>query len=517
MTVRSIDARSGQARGWHADLTSLETVDEMVSAARDAQTWLTGLQRRGRAQLLNLFAFELAASTEGLTAIADAETALGEARMRSELARTCYQLRFMGIVAEEGSYLEASVEHARETPLGPQPDLRRINFPIGPVAVFGSSNFPFAFGVAGGDSASALAAGCPVLVRAHSSHPELSHLVCAALARVVESLAGPAGVLQAVFGREAGAALVRHPSIRAVGFTGSLGGGRALYNEAAARAEPLPFSGELGSVNPLVVTSAAAQSRALEIAEGLAASMTMGAGQFCTKPGLFLVPRSQSGDELVADLAHRINQTPPAVLLSDGIADTFRSGVAAVLQDPSVSTLSTQAGDLRKVAPVLVEIDAMDFNGPTRAILSEEYFGPSAVVVRWSEMSDVTSIVGDLAPALTGTVHSLGTEDAELAAVATALSARSGRLIFNGHPTGVCVAWGMNHGGQCPSSMSTSTSVGASAISRWVRPISFQNAPNSMLPSGLRDSEIVTFPHRWDGMVRPASIPALTNSEKPHA
>lgn len=505
LSIRSLDARTNEARGWQTAETSPESVDQMVRAAASAAPWLIARGRTGRAELLNRMAEELEADADHLTTLADAETALGESRMQAELARTCYQLRFMADVATEGSYLEASVELATQTVLGTRPELRRINVPLGPVAVFGSSNFPFAFSVAGGDTASALAAGCPVVVKAHSSHPELSMSVGAALRRAVAAAGGPEGVVQVVFGRDAGVTLVRHPLIKAVGFTGSLNGGRALYNEAAARPEPIPFYGELGSVNPLVVTSGAARTRPLEIAEGMAASMTLGSGQFCTKPGVFLIPRGKWGDALVDDLARRVAATPPAPLLNRGMAETFRSGVADVLKDPAVRIRAHQPDTVLQVSPALVEIDSRDFTGSTRTLLSEEYFGPFGVVIRWDSLSDVLAVLDQLAPALTGTVHSDNPSDPELNEVATTLAQRSGRVIFDGFPTGVAVAWGMNHGGQYPSSTSTFTSVGASAIARWVRPITFQNAPQTALPIDLTDGEVVRIPHRWEGVMRPAA------------
>lgn len=503
--IRSIDARTGEARGWQTLPTSPESLEQVVTAAAAGALWLVAEGRAGRADLLSRMADELEASADQLTALADAETALGEGRMLAELARTCYQLRFMAEVATEGGYLGASIETATQTVLGPRADLRRINVPLGAVAVFGSSNFPFAFSVAGGDTASALAAGCPVVVKAHSSHPELSMRVGEALSRAVESSNGPAGVVQVVFGRDAGVALVCHPLIKAVGFTGSLNGGRALYNEAAARPEPIPFYGELGSVNPLAVTSSAAQARPLEIAEGLAGSMTLGSGQFCTKPGIFLIPRGQSGDALLDEVARLVAATPPAPLLNAGIAAAFRSGVANVLEDPAVKIRAYQLDDVLLVSPALIEVDSRDFTGTTQALLTEEYFGPFGAAIRWGSVAELLAVLAKLAPALTGTIHSSGPIDPELSDIAAALAQRSGRLIFNGFPTGVAVAWGMNHGGQYPSSTSTSTSVGASAIARWIRPIAFQNAPQTALPADLTDIKVVRIPHRWNGVMRPAA------------
>jgi NADP-dependent aldehyde dehydrogenase len=277
--------------------------------------------------MLDQMAQALEKNVDELVELAASETALGVRRLESEIARTSYHLRFMGQVAVEGSYLDASIEQATVTTLGNQPDLRRMNVPIGLVAVFGASNFPFAFSVPGGDTASALAAGCPVVVKAHSSHPQLSMRVGQLFADVLQSLNAPSGVFQLVFGRDAGSALVKHPGIRAIGFTGSVSGGRVLFDAASARPNPVPFYGELGSVNPLVVTSAAAIERAKTIAEGIAGSMTTGVGQFCTKPGLFLVPSGPFGDMLVGQLADVLDEVNPAALLNETIADSFGAGV----------------------------------------------------------------------------------------------------------------------------------------------------------------------------------------------
>ncbi len=503
--VSSVDARTGAVRSWSTESTTLGELTLAVDRAKSAAHWLGAQAREGRAKLLGLLAQSLEAHSDELVLIADAETALGEERMRSELVRTCFQLRFMADVALEGSYLNASIEHAKDTALGSQPDLRKINVPIGTVAVFGSSNFPFAFSVPGGDSASALAAGCPVIVKAHGSHPQLSSTVGELFAAVLKDYSAPEGVFQVVFGRDAGIALVQHPGIRAVGFTGSVSGGRALFDLAAARVDPIPFYGELGSVNPLVVTLDAAAARGATIGVGLANSMTLGAGQFCTKPGLFFVPAGAGGDDLVSHLISSLEAVAPTHLLNDGISIAFRSGVADVVGERDIRVRVHGRDGARAVAPVLVEVDATEFDGEVRRILSEEYFGPFAAIVRWQTLDQVERILGGLPPALTGTIHSGGRDDTELSPVTAMLIARSGRVIFDGYPTGVSVAWGMNHGGQYPASTSYATSVGAGAIDRWVRPVSFQAAPPEVLPSELSDS-MDEIPRRVDGVAQVAAI-----------
>lgn len=507
-SITSTDARTGEFRDWSTAFTTEAELTLAVDRATSAARWLADQGRDGRANLLGLLAESLEKHSNELVLIADAETALGAERMRSELARTCFQLRFMAGVVLEGSYLNISIEHEKQTVLGSQPDLRRINVPIGPVAVFGSSNFPFAFSVPGGDSASALAAGCPVVVKAHGSHPHLSSTVGNLFSAVLKDCGAPEGVFQVVFGREAGVALVQHPGIRAVGFTGSLSGGRALYDLAAARIDPIPFFGELGSVNPLLITVEAVATRAAEIAAGLGSSMTIGAGQFCTKPGLFFVPTGAGGDDLVSQLVSSLEAVAPSPLLNDGISSAFRSGISGVLRERSIRVRFHGEDDGRKVAPVLVEVGALEFDGEVRRVLSEEYFGPFAAIVRWETLEQVERILRELPPALTGTIHSGGGLDPALPSVTALMIARSGRVIFDGYPTGVSVAWGMNHGGQYPASTTYSTSVGAGAIDRWVRPVSFQAAPPEMLPSELRDFMDVEVPRRVEGVAQTPAIPS---------
>jgi NADP-dependent aldehyde dehydrogenase len=282
--VLSIDPRTGEAVEVVAPETTTEEVDRLCAAALAAAPGLDALGRAGRAALLRALADALEARRDDVVAVADREAALGPARLNGELTRTCYQLRLFAEVLEEGSYLEAAIDHAGETPMGPRPDLRRMLVPIGPVAVFGSSNFPLAFSVPGGDTASALAAGCPVVVKAHSSHPATSKLVFEVLSEAARKAGAQEGTLGIVYGQRAGARLVAHPAIRAVGFTGSVTGGRALLQIIEQRPDPIPFYGELSSLNPVVVTPSAAAERGDTIGRELVGSFTLGAGQFCTKP-----------------------------------------------------------------------------------------------------------------------------------------------------------------------------------------------------------------------------------------
>lgn len=499
--VDSVDARTGARTATVHRESTADDIAHATAAAATAMPWLTQLGRVGRAELLEDLAKALDDRADPIVELADRETALGEPRLRFELARTTYQLRFMGQVAVEGSYLDASLETPGDTPAGPRPDIRRTSVPLGPVAVFGASNFPLAFSAPGGDTASALAAGCPVIVKAHSSHAGTSAAVAEAFQAVLTDWDAPTGVFQLVFGRSAGVALVNDPLIAAVGFTGSLTGGRALFDAASRRPSPVPFYGELGSVNPLVVTEAASRARPLEIGSGIAASMTQGNGQFCTKPGLFLIPAGNSGDGVVEALVATLQRVGEQFLLNDGIRESFKAGTGTLRDFSEVEILHEGPSDERRVGPLLVAVRPEDLTGKHGDALTEEYFGPFAVVVRFKSLAELRHVLELLPPALTGTLHSTGSDDPDVTSVADILAKRSGRLVFDQYPTGVSVSWGMHHGGTYPAATSTGTSVGSNAIKRWLRPISYQNAPAAVLPSELQDAGILGFPRRVDGVL----------------
>jgi NADP-dependent aldehyde dehydrogenase len=499
--IASFNARTGLPGRIVASATSREELRTMTGRAAAAVQWLTAQGRGGRADLLNAFADGLESSREQIVAQADAETALGIARLNGELDRTCFQLRFMADVALEGSYLGASIEHAGPTDIGPRPDIRKSAVPLGPVAVFGASNFPLAFSVPGGDTASALAAGCPVIVKAHSSHPGTSVLVADIFHRVLDIRQAPHGVFAVAFGRQAGQLLVTDPLITGVGFTGSTSGGRMLFDLAAARETPIPFYGELGSVNPLIVTEAAARERGSEIGAGIAASMTQGMGQFCTKPGLFLVPTSAAGQTVISALTTALRRTEPGFLLNAGIRSAFGTGVESMLDTPAKLLHQGEAEGLQ-VAPALFATTPASLTGAHGAALMEERFGPFGLVVTYETVEEITEVLSVLPPALTGTLHTAG-NDPDLHEVTDALEKRSGRIVFNGYPTGVSVSWGMQHGGQYPASTAVAaTSVGADSIRRWVRPVTYQDAPQEVLPPELQDTPVPGLLRRIDGALR---------------
>lgn len=501
--VESIDPRTGEVVEVVAQETTRDEVDRIARAAALAAPDLEALGRAGRAALLRGLADALESRRPEIVAVADRETALGETRLNGELTRTTYQLRLFADVLDEGSYLEAAIDHAGDTPMGPRPDLRRMLVPVGPVAVFGASNFPLAFSVPGGDTASALAAGSPVVVKAHGAHPATSQLCFDVMAAAAAAAGAPEGTLGIVHGVDAGAALVQHPAIRAVGFTGSLAGGRAIVGLIEGRPDPVPFFGELSSLNPVVVTPAAAAERAEDIGRGLGGSVTLGAGQFCTKPGLAFVPAGADGDRLVAAMAQSFDGADPYVLLSERIATSYAEGTRRLAAVDGMSTVA-RGGELRgrgfEAAPMLVAADA----GSLPPEAHEEVFGPVAVVARYADDAELMAALDRLPASLTMTVHT-GSDDTELpTAVTRALADRSGRVLFDGYPTGVSVTWAQHHGGPWPSTNTTHTSVGTSAIRRFLRPMAWQSAPEHLLPPELRDGS-TDIPRRIDGVLVAAS------------
>jgi NADP-dependent aldehyde dehydrogenase len=453
-----------------------------------------------RAGLLRAMAEELEADAANLVALANAETALPTARLEGELRRTAFQLRFFAGVVTDGSFLDATIDHPTDSPMGPLPDLRRMRSALGVVGVFGSSNFPFAFSVPGGDTASALAAGCPVVIKAHPAHPATSVAAFAALERGARRCEAPEGTVNLVFGFNAGAALVDAPAVSAVGFTGSVGAGLALWERANARAVPIPFYGELGSANPLVVTESAAHERATEIGTGLAGSMTLGVGQFCTKPGLAFVPVGDDGDALVAATIEALSSLGPSTMLSASIAEHFRRGIEAVAAVSDVRALVRRdPGSGALASAQLYEVDAARFVDRDAYALREECFGPVALVVRYASRDELRDALFAAEPALTFSLFCVeGDRDGRW--LVELGSQRSGRVIVNGYPTGVGVSWSMQHGGPWPSTTSgATTSVGAAAIERWLRPVTFQAVPDDLLPPALQDANPLSIPRRVDG------------------
>ncbi|WP_121062519.1 aldehyde dehydrogenase (NADP(+)) [Chachezhania antarctica] len=469
------------ARGTAAD------VDRAVQAAEDA-FWTYGYtSRETRAKFLEAIADEIEARGEAITAIGTAESGLPEARLQGERGRTTGQLRMFANHIRSEDYLDIRHDEALpdRAPL-PRPDLKMVQRPIGPVAVFGASNFPLAFSTAGGDTAAALAAGCPVVVKGHPAHPGTGEIVADAILAAIKSCDMPAGTFSLIQGdqREYAQALVQHPLINAVGFTGSLGAGRALFDLCAQRPVPIPFFGELGSVNPMFILPAAAKARGAAIGEGWAGSLTMGAGQFCTNPGIAVVEKGAEGDAFVAAAKTALEAAGPQPMLTDGIADAYRSGRDKFAARNAVSTLVKTDAEGRQATPNLFETDASNYLQDHA--LGEEVFGPLGLVVRVSGVDEMAELAKGFEGQLTTTLQ-MDDGDADVASkLLPILERKAGRILANGFPTGVEVADSMVHGGPYPASTNFgATSVGSLSIRRFLRPVCYQNLPDAVLPQDL--------------------------------
>ena len=463
-------------------------VDQACAAAEAAVPAFAATSRETRARFLDAIADEIEARGDAITEIGTQETGLPAARLQGERGRTTGQLRLFASHIRAGDYLDRRHDAALpdRQPL-PRPDLKMVQRPIGPVAVFGASNFPLAFSVAGGDTASALAAGCPVVVKGHSAHPGTGEIVAQAIEAAIKSCNLPAGVFSLVQGgkRDVGEALVQHPAIRAVGFTGSLGGGRALFNLCAQRPDPIPFFGELGSVNPMFLLPAALSARGEALAKGWAASLTMGAGQFCTNPGIAVVGAGPAGDAFVKAAAEALEQVAPQVMLTDGIARAYQDGKARFDGRNTVQPVLVTDSEGRTAAPNLYETDAASYLQDHA--LGEEVFGPLGLVVRVSGADEMETLAKGFEGQLTATIH-MDDGDIDLARrLLPVLEQKAGRVLANGFPTGVEVADSMVHGGPYPASTNFgATSVGTMSIRRFLRPVCFQNLPEALLPEDLR-------------------------------
>ncbi|MEV0386974.1 aldehyde dehydrogenase (NADP(+)) [Nonomuraea sp. NPDC050643] len=483
------DPRTGETVGAALPETDSAEVDLVVSAAAAAGSAWRATPAAERAVALEAVADALSAHVDELWQLADQETALGEVRLRGEVARTAGQFRLFAQVIRDGGYLEAIIDHADASLAPPRPDVRRMKHPLpGVVAVFAASNFPFAFSVAGGDTASALAAGCAVVVKAHPGHPNTSERV----AKIVREALPYPDLLGLVQGMQAGADLVRHPAVVASGFTGSVAGGKAIQKLIDEREVPIPFFGELGSVNPVVVLPSAS---AKEIAAGFAGSLTLGVGQFCTNPGLMFVPED---DELRKAIVEAVEGTTGGPMLAERIRDGYVGGVERLGELQLLAEGKPGEGNWA-VTPKVFTAD-LDTFAEKLPHIGEECFGPASIVVTYREVSELRPVLERLEGSLTATVH--GTEPEEVGDVVEVLGRKAGRLIWNGWPTGVAVCWAMQHGGPWPAATTTSTSVGATAIERWLAPTAYQDWPEGLLPEELKDGNPLGIPRRVDGRLQ---------------
>ncbi|WP_412557838.1 aldehyde dehydrogenase (NADP(+)) [Thalassospira sp. MIT1370] len=464
-----------------------DLVDQAAKAAEEA-FWTFGYStREDRAKFLNTIADEIDARGDEITEIGTQETGLPEARLQGERGRTVGQLRLFASHILDGAYLDRRYDEALpdRAPL-PRPDLRLMQRPIGPVAVFGASNFPLAFSVAGGDTASALAAGCPVVVKGHSAHPGTGEIVAQAIDAAIKKCGVHPGVFSLIQGgkRDVGQSLVQHPLIKAVGFTGSLGGGRALFDLCASRPEPIPFFGELGSVNPMFLLPKAVAARGAELGKGWAGSLTMGAGQFCTNPGIAVVIDGPEADAFVNAAKEALSGVAAQTMLTDGMAETYRAGAKRVAATAGVKEVLTTSCDLRNATPYLFETTGE--NWLSNHELGEEVFGPLGLVVRVKDVAEMRTIAKALEGQLTCTLHLDAGDAADARSLLPILEHKAGRVLANGFPTGVEVSDTMVHGGPYPASTNFgATSVGTMAIRRFLRPVCYQNIPTDVLPADI--------------------------------
>lgn len=472
---------SGEAHEFCVGTPAL--VEDAVTAAEEAFETYGASTREARAAFLEKIADEIDARGEAITEIGSAETGLPAVRLEGERGRTVGQLRLFASHIREGSYLDRRHDEALpdRAPL-PRPELHMVQRPIGPVAVFGASNFPLAFSVAGGDTASALAAGCPVVVKGHSAHPGTSEIVAKAIAAAVVACDMPAGVFSLIQGgrRDVGEALVQHPLINAVGFTGSLGGGRALFDLCASRPTPIPFFGELGSINPVFVLPDAGKNRAAGIGTAWAGSLTMGAGQFCTNPGVVFIETSQA-DAFLAAAAEALSATAEQAMLTDGIAEAYRSGASLVQNTGNLKEIIGTACDGRSALPYLFETTLDTWTAEHQ--LAEEVFGPLGIVVRVPSAENFADVARAFVGQLTCTLHVDDGDTALAQSLVPIVERKAGRILVNGFPTGVEVSDTMVHGGPYPASTNFgATSVGTLSIRRWLRPVCYQAMPRDLLP-----------------------------------
>jgi len=476
------------------------TLGELARACQLASSAFAELERKTgkeKAQLLRTIAANLEARKPDLVERASLETGLPNSRFEGETARTCGQLRMFADLVEEGSWVDARIDRAMpdRQPI-PRPDIRSMRRALGPVAVFCASNFPIAFSVAGGDTASALAAGCPVIVNAHSAHPGTSEIAAEAISEAVAKCGFPEGTFSLLFSAdyEIGSSLVAHTSIKAVGFTGSRAGGRTLMRIASERDEPIPVFAEMSSVNPTFVLPNAADERADEIAEGLFSSFTLGVGQFCTKPGIIVLAASDGADRIAEALREKASGADPSPLLTSGIRDAYQKGISS--RGAQAPARAPGFG----VTPQVFEVEASEFlNDPA---LHEEVFGPAALLVRARTAEEVMEIAANLEGQLTSSIHNSEGDLEAYPELIRVLSQKAGRLVFNGYPTGVEVSSAMVHGGPFPATSNAgTTSVGTRAIERFTRLVCYQNAPEKVLPDELKDGNPLGITRMVDGKI----------------
>jgi NADP-dependent aldehyde dehydrogenase len=484
------------SKGQTLSPTTPEELERILASAHEAAGPFGRLHPSARADILDAIADALEAGSDELVALAAAETNLGTERLKGELKRTAFQLRLFGDVLRGGDFLDVRIDHEDPNwPSGvPRPDTRRTKLPLGPVLVFSASNFPFAFSVAGGDTASALAAGNPVIVKAHSGHPQLSERTAEVLIQACRLAGAPAGIFGLIHGTQAGSDALKDYRIKAAGFTGSIPGGRALMNIAMSRPDPIPFYGELGSNNPVFVTPAAAEARGQSIAEGYVASFTLGAGQFCVKPGMLFVPAGSGMLEKLRNAALPAG----ARMLNDRIREGYVENLQRLSSHPNVEVLVQGLAPFStSPSPILLATKSAHVLESPRE-LEAECFGPTSLVVEYDDLSQLVPLAETFEGQLTATIH--GENDCPVEDLVRVLSEKAGRVLWNQWPTGVAVTYAQHHGGPYPASTAAATtSVGTSAIDRFLRPVAYQGFPQHLLPAELQEENPLGVPQMING------------------
>ncbi|QIC78714.1 aldehyde dehydrogenase (NADP(+)) [Acinetobacter indicus] len=486
--LKSLNATTGEALDFNFYQATEQEVNQAVEAAHTAFKTYRHTSPEQRALFLESIADELDALGEDFLNTISQETALPIARLQGERGRTSGQMRLFAKVLRRGDFLGARIDTAlpERQPL-PRPDLRQIKIGVGPVAVFGASNFPLAFSTAGGDTASALAAGCSVVVKAHSGHMATADYVAQAIERAVEKTGMPKGVFNMIYGNAVGALLVKHPLIQAVGFTGSLKGGRALCDMAAARPQPIPVFAEMSSINPMLMLPEALKNRGDQIAQELADSVVLGCGQFCTNPGLILGIKSPEYTRLIEQLSEIMANKPAQTMLNAGTLNSYVSGLSHLSEHSGIQHLAGQEQQGEQALPQLFKAE-VELLLAGDQLLQEEIFGPTTIVIEVEDKAQLLQALSSMNGQLTASLIADESDLVEFADVVPVLEEKAGRLLLNGYPTGVEVCDAMVHGGPYPAtSDARGTSVGTLAIDRYLRPVCYQNYPQSLLPEALRD------------------------------
>ncbi len=497
-TFQAISPIDNQVLEGTFEIADTRHIDETVKKAAAAFGHYRKKDKEEIARFLEEAAAEIENLGDRLIERCHLETALPYARLKGERGRTCNQLRLFASVVREGSWVDARIDTAIPDRLPvPKPDIRHFNIPLGPVAVFGASNFPLAFSTAGGDTASALAAGCPVVVKGHPAHPGTAAMVADAIIKAAEKTGMPEGTFSLIQGNsfEVGEQLVKHPDIKAVGFTGSFRGGRAIWEYANAREEPIPVFAEMGSTNPVFILPNALKKRGSQLAEGLAGSINLGVGQFCTNPGLAFIQNSEDSKPFAAALAAKIKQTPATTMLTAGIKTSYENGTKHLGSLTNVEELASGQSDKapNQAISKVFETDIQHYF--QHDDLSEEVFGPSSVLVNYDDQNDLLKVAKELEGHLTATVHGTEEDLANHKELLDILETKVGRVVINGFPTGVEVCHAMVHGGPYPATTAPqSTSVGTNAIKRFVRPVCYQGYSDALLPAALKDKNQL---HIW--------------------